>query len=89
MKGYFKFWFNDFKEALREGSLFERIMMIVSLIWAPIVFIMIQYAMVNGIINGPVWATILLTYLNIIVWIALSAFIGMTIWVYNDLKDII
>lgn len=89
MKGYLKFWFNDFKETFKEGGLFERIMMIAYLIWAPVMFIISNYEMVDSIINGPTWAAILLVYFNIFLWIALFALIAITIWVYNDLKDII
>lgn len=89
MKGYFKFWFNDFKETFKEGGLLERIVMIAYIIWAPILFIMSQYEMISCIINGPIWMAILLAYFNIFLWITFSALIITTIWLYNDIKDII
>ena len=84
MKGYFKFWIDNFKESFKEGGIFERIMMIAYLVWAPVMFIMSNYEMVDSIINGPTWMAIILAYFNIFLWIALSAFIAMTIWLYND-----
>lgn len=89
MKGYFKFWIDDFKESFKEGGIFERIMMIAYLVWVPVMFIMSNYEMVDSIINGPVWMAILLAYFNILLWITFSAFIAITIWLYNELKDII
>ena len=87
MKGYFKFWINDLKETFKEGGLFERIIMIAYLIWTPMLFIMTQYEMISCIINGPVWAAILLAYFNIFLWVMFSAFIITTIWLYNELKE--
>ena len=89
MKGYFKFLFNDFKETFKECTFIEKFLLIGYMVLIPFLAVLLSIDVVDTILNGPIWAAIFLSFFNTIFWMMITAFITMTIWVYNDLKDII
>ena len=87
MKGYLKFLFNDFKKALKECTFIEKFLLIGYVILIPFLAILISIEVVDAIINGPIWVAIFLSFFNVILWLMIAAFIGVTIWAYIEFGD--